>query len=273
MRLDPHSPSNLVTEDYSYAFSYDNQASCLGTMKVISALVAEGWSFANIHEGDSCDHCGARLRYVAVLKHEPTRSLIKVGETCLDNRFDLATADFHRLRQEAKLNREREALAEKRDAFLANPRNAQAFAFLAARIEANDFGFNGFYGDLHSNAVRYGALTERQVDAIHRAIERQAAYEARKAAEAALPTSPVIEGRIPITGEVLSVKWQDNGYGGREVMTVRDDRGFKVWGSTPSGLVVDKGNIITFTATVSKSDRDEAFGFFKRPTKAEVLNA
>lgn len=271
MRLDPHSPSNLVTEDYSYAFSYD--AKGYRPALVTQQLIDEGWRFASIHDGDSCDHCGARLRYVAVLKHEPTRSLIKVGETCLDNRFDLATADFHRLRQEAKLNRERQAAAEKRDAFMAVPRNAQAFALLAARIEANDFGFNGFYGDLHSNAVRYGALTERQVDAIHRAIERQAAYEARKAAEAALPTSPVIEGRIPITGEVLSVKWQDNGYGGREVMTVRDDRGFKVWGSTPSGLVVDKGNIITFTATVSRSDRDEAFGFFKRPTKAEVLNA
>ena len=275
-RLDPHSPSNLVTEDYSFAYAFDghpregDRAACV---PIVNRLVEDGWHFASIHDGDSCDHCGARLRYVAVLKHAPTRTLVKVGETCLDNRFDLATADFHRLRQQAKLNRERTALAEKREAFHADPRNARAVAFLNERLDAGDHGYEGFYFDLLSNFNRYGSLTERQVDAVHRAIEREAAYAARKAAEAALPTTPVIEGRIPITGTVLSVKWQENGYGGREVMTVRDDRGFKVWGSTPSGVTVDRGNIVAFVATVTKSDRDESFGFFKRPTKAEVLNA
>jgi hypothetical protein len=71
---------------------------------------------------------------------------------------------------------------------------------------------------------------------------------------------------------VLSVKWQENDFGGREVMTVKDDRGFLVWGSTPHAIdSVQKGDRVRFVANVERSDRDETFGFFKRPRKAEVV--
>jgi hypothetical protein len=53
-------------------------------------------------------------------------------------------------------------------------------------------------------------------------------------------------------------------------MTVRDDRGFLVWGSVPAALGgIEQGDRVQFNATVTKSDRDETFGFFKRPTKAQ----
>jgi len=51
--------------------------------------------------------------------------------------------------------------------------------------------------------------------------------------------SPVDAGR-EATGwpsrEWSSVNWQENDFGGREVMTAKDDEGFLVWGSTPRAI-------------------------------------
>lgn len=56
---------------------------------------------------------------------------------------------------------------------------------------------------------------------------------------------------------------------------------FKLWGTVPRGLTTAErtrphgatlsGSLVAFSALVERSARDECFGFFKRPTKAEVL--
>lgn len=100
--------------------------------------------------------------------------------------------------------------------------------------------------------------------------EAQAAAVLRMAAEQANEPAPapVVEGRVQITGTVRSTKWVDNAYGGSRKMLVVDDRGFKVWGTVPSALSVERGDRVSFTATVTASDDDETFGFYSRPTKA-----
>ena len=81
------------------------------------------------------------------------------------------------------------------------------------------------------------------------------------------------EGRVVITGTVLSFKWQSSEYGDVLKMLVQDDRGFRVWGSVPKSLDdAERESRISFTATVSQSDRDTKFGFFKRPTKAAIID-
>jgi hypothetical protein len=170
----------------------------------------------------------------------------------------------------------------------ADPRNAEAIDFLVERVEeSGDHGFNGFYFDLLTKARRYGSLSERQVDAALNAKTRQQERDARRAADEQ-DRRPVVEGTIQIEGEVVSTKWQENAYGGRAVMTVKDDRGFLVWGSVPSALdfidepgsepgdpgfqrALGRGDRVRFTATVTASDRDECFGFFKRPRNAQWL--
>jgi len=79
-------------------------------------------------------------------------------------------------------------------------------------------------------------------------------------------------GRVTVIGKVVSTDAKDTDYGTRYVMTVRDDRGFTVWGSQPSSLYPEVGDRIEFTASVERSDRDECFGFFKRPTKARIIS-
>jgi hypothetical protein len=80
------------------------------------------------------------------------------------------------------------------------------------------------------------------------------------------------EGRVVITGTVLSFKWQSSDYGDVLKMLVQDDRGFRVWGSVPASLDdAEREDRISFTATVTQSNDNTKFAFFKRPTKAVVL--
>lgn len=136
-------------------------------------------------------------------------------------------------------------------------------AFVAAHPEIVAYlpKLTGEFGETARRGFEeFGELTDRQVEIIR---ERMADPE----------PAPVVEGRIVVTGRVLTVKWQDSdyGYGGSYKMLVLDDRGFKVWGTVPSSLDVEPGNRVRFTGTVETSARDETFGFFKRPTKAETL--
>ena len=102
-------------------------------------------------------------------------------------------------------------------------------------------------------------------------IEAANAEEAKRQAEIdAAEPCPI--GRVAITGEVLSTKWQDSAYGGALKMLVKDDRGFKVWGSVPNSMDPNRGDRITFMAGIEPSQDDEKFGFFKRPTKAKFLD-
>jgi hypothetical protein len=271
-RTDEHSPLNLITENYAFAFAYDGhpeEGDRGASVAIVNALVEDGYRFDSTtpHNGDTCDHCGARLRYVAVLTHEPSRTLIRVGETCLDNRFALATPAFHTLRKAAALNRERRTLQTAKAAFRAVEANDEALRWLESRLDAGDHGFNGFYFDLVHKFNRYGSLSERQIAAVAKAAQRQADYDARKVIES-VDASPVLIGKQIVTGTILSTKYVDSQYGTTYKMLVRDDRGFKVFGTVPSAIdEAVKGDRVSFTATLEASTDDPTFGFYKRPTK------
>lgn len=108
-----------------------------------------------------------------------------------------------------------------------------------------------------------------------RAYDRHLESEARNADRArereAEVRTPCLTGRITVIGKVVSTDTKENDFGVRYVMTVRDDRGFTVWGTEPSSISVNVGDRVEFTATVERSDRDECFGFYSRPSKAKVL--
>jgi len=82
---------------------------------------------------------------------------------------------------------------------------------------------------------------------------------------------PVTEDRIQFEGKIINTKFQENQFGGTLKMLFEDMRGFRLWGSVPSKLLDKELNDlnIKFLATVSVSDTDSSFGFFKRPTKVE----
>lgn len=221
-------------------------------------------------ESGQCDHCGARIRYVVVMRHEPTDSYMAIGETCFVERFghaDKVAKDVDRLRKRAAAERALAKVRAEVDAWLAaDPANLEAVEYAEAHRDGNYF-----YGDLLRKLREYGPWSIRQRDAVLRGKAADAERAARDAEREAEVRIPAIEGRIVIEGEVVSTKWQESDYGGRLVFTVKDDRGFLVWGTVPSSIQPERGDRVRFTATVTRSDRDESFGFAKRPTKAEVI--
>lgn len=275
-RTDVHSPTNLVTEDYRYVTAFDSNEG----MDVASAnrdIASEGlgdkeW---HVHPDTSgwqrCSHCGQRIRYCAVMHHAPSDQLLVIGEQCLSNRFDLATRDFHRLRKAAELVRQSQRIVAERERFFTeNPSGREAYEYAIDQLQGRH---NDFLANYVSKIERYGSTSQRFVDAVLRDKAKRAERQAEQEQEVREPISDeLLEGRQQITGQVVSVKTQENDYGVREVMTVRDDRGFLVWGTVPSAIDdVVKGQRVSFVAGLQRSDKDECFGFFKRPTGAEIL--
>jgi hypothetical protein len=274
-RTDVHSPTNLVTEHYEFGYAYDSQGP--RNPRALQALLDQGYRFGQVHGGETCDHCGARLRYVAVLLHTPTRTLIKVGEQCLDNRFSLATAEFQSLRKAATLNRERTTRAAKVAALVdANP----VLAWLTYPQAWEDSNDAGTLSDMAYKMERYADLSERQVAYVASMLDRYTRYcdtvAARKAADDAAKAdgsmTPAPTGRVVVTGTVVKTAWKDNGFGGAWKMTVKADGGYRVYGTVPAALDgVEAGARVEFTATLEQAADDQYMAWAKRPSKARVL--
>lgn len=269
-RTDIHRPAALVTEDYSFIAAFDTQQGIANKPEAYvtwrNDLFAKVFATNDERGMNQCHHCGARMRYTGVLLHTPTGQHIAVGETCMDNRFALATNEFQALRKAAELDRAAHRIVKAVEAFvLANV----DLAWLASKDHTSfPFGLatNWFVCDVARKLRQYGDLSERQIEAIRKAAAQAEVRANTPVIEEVLV--PVVEGRIVITGTVLTTKWQDSDYGGSLKMLVKDERGFKVWGTVPSSVNVDRGDTITFTATVEAKEGEIGFGFFKRPSKA-----
>ena len=141
--------------------------------------------------------------------------------------------------------------------------NTEAFATEHPEIAAALPTLGTFGESLEQSVRHFGKLTEKQIAAVQKIMKDRA-----EAPEA----QPVPEGRNVVTGKIISTRFADNDFGGAWKMTVADDRGFKIWGSIPAALdEAERGDRVTFTATLERSERDDTFGFFKRPAKAEIV--
>jgi len=84
------------------------------------------------------------------------------------------------------------------------------------------------------------------------------------------PRNPKIrppEGRQEITGEVITIHEHDGIYNGLNVILKCE--GYRLWGNLPRKMKAKKGELITFTTTVSVWG--VGYGFFYNPTGGRVL--
>jgi hypothetical protein len=329
-RTDIHRPSAPEFDPETYivrGFADFHPEDGFRPVQVVSALVDEGYSFRGApHGSGQCSHCGARLRYAALLSHEPTKTLLYVGETCLDNRFSATAAEFDAMRKAAAAKAEQTRLLGKAHEFYSQHPDMVILSYIqnirvaggvetystaytygeefdtreeaeavAAKNSHNDYVITGYkrgttweektltgkwtaiLQDMAWKVQKYGDLSDKQVafarrmlgwlaEAEEKHAEREAATEAKIAAGVEVP-----EGRIVIEGTVLSTKWVESQFGSTQKMLVENEQGWKVWGSVPSSIEVDKGTKVQFTATVERSKDDALFGFFKRPAKASTI--
>lgn len=170
--------------------------------------------------------------------------------------------DEERRARKAREEAERVA-AEKREA---REIFVQENGDLVAALEAYA-GHSRFILEARADVVLHGeTLTEAQVAALRKAIDDEAQ---RLAAEIEVP-----EGRQVVEAEVLKVKDEEDTfspYGGTVWKMLVQADGFRLYGSVPSSLVgsIERGSRVRFTATLQP--KETGFGFYKRPTKAEVL--
>lgn len=289
-RTDTHRPSVLDPAEYEQVGSFDAHHED-GYEEIAPGFEHHEYSGDHAYTG-RCGHCGQAIRYGVIFHHEPSDTLIAVGLTCagtlglksLSEKEIKAKAEYHRiLKAIERFKQERPENAEVAAYFEAREQ-AQA-AYHEALGEWNEQGgigsaprptvrHNDFLSDVARKLRRYGSLSEAQVNAVLKIKARNAEFDAKREAEAAklAEVAPLAEGRYEITGEVVSTKWVDNDFGGTLKMLVKMEDGNKVYGSVPSAINVERGDKVTFTAKVERSDNDEHFGFFSRPTRAEVIS-
>jgi hypothetical protein len=130
--------------------------------------------------------------------------------------------------------------------------------------------------DMASKLAKWGSLSEKQVAFAQKMLDDESA-----------PKATIEEGRREVTGTVVSVKYHEGNWGSSYKMTVKLADGCMVWGTIPAALEtvardawnaaynpgdfedVLKGATITYTVTVTRSEKSSDFGFGKRPTIAD----
>lgn len=212
--------------------------------EVVKALKAEGFEFAFHQEEGKCGHCGQRIAYAALLTSQRLREMIYVGETCLHERFrsGLTKRQFHARRKEAAAHRERIRIPARIEALAAeHPGLAELTYPEALRNHSN------FVNDIAARFTSTGRLSERQIEAVLKAIATQTAHHAKIEAKEieqarALGRGDIMlapSGENLVEGEIKKVYWSSVHAGWNNVvetlrMRVDDERGFSVLGTVPS---------------------------------------
>lgn len=286
-RTDAHRPATLVTEDYEYLFAFDNQqpGRLIGVDMDWWRSITNWDPSVPDHRGThQCHHCGAYIRYVALLRHLPTGYALAVGETCLENRFELASTEFHKLRKAAELDRKAQGIKTAAAAFVAAVEDEATRTALAKDADLSGSDLEGWaldtFTDIRRKLWYYGDMSAKQLALVVKLVSEATAKKAQAAARQAERDSEVTVaapvGRVEFTGKVVSLKFHDNDFGGTYKITVKvttPEGVYLVWVSKPSGVQLAVGVTVTMTATLTRSDDKAHFAFGKRPSKASVVAA
>lgn len=283
-RTDRHRPSAAEFDPQDYDFTgavFDARADWPQAndyfLAVRAELIEQGYTFSGVHGGTGqCDHCGSFLRYSALMIHVPTRSLIYVGEQCLDNRFSgMTKGEFDKARKAAALDRARQLLKSK-FAEMCEDNQDLAYATYASNIGCaitdNGQRWEDRYGkswgistlrDIANKAYQYSNISEKQAALVAKILAELADAEAvtaererkRAAEKAARPNAAIgtVGERLDFEGTVV---WCDDFVNNFDpngsmytIMIIATAEGTVKWKA--SKLVnVERGETVKFKATV-----------------------
>lgn len=291
-RTDAHSPTNMDPADYQYVAAFDNGApGFLVNVDMDWWRSITNWPKATEHRGThQCHHCGARIRYFAIMKHLPTGEHIAIGETCLDNRFELESkAQFDALRKAAALDRQKQRIKTAVLEWLEHqsPEVVEVFQ-KDSEIDTVLGGTLSAYAkrvllSMKNNLWRYGELTEKQLAFAHTLIAEAPAKHAeqeRIAAErAAEVLVPAPEGKgVDFEGVVIKTVTECGDYGWYTKLTIKvttTEGVWLVWVTEPKALAGNggtlRGDVVRMRANLTRSNRDAHFAFGKRPSQAQLI--
>ena len=268
-RNDVHRPSEIEPLDYVFvSLGYQKSEDIEDAYSIAEnfRLLREfrertGAKYSQHAHGGNCHVCGAHCIYTAIFHHVPSNTLIRTGMDCAEKLFDCDANLFRKFREDCKAAKFHKAGKLKAKQVLTDA--GLEIAWEQSRLSdcpidepawkckqcdnqgcENCPSGNSWHVlcSIVGNLIRYGDISDKQVDLLRKLsdkianwdtvkAERAAKLEAERAASKDCPT-----GKALITGEVLSTKFVDNQYGGSLKMLVRSDDGYKVWGSVPSSL-------------------------------------
>lgn len=255
-----------LVENLVKRFGLDNEPGEIG--EFVLGIETDEWTGSDTAR---CVTCGSVLAHVVVFNHS-TEGPVAVGRDCAKD-FYASSEEEMRVRraiEKAEIENRKAKVAEEWAKWLAiRPDIAEAF---------ERFGDHDIIADIAEKGATYGDISPKAAALVRKIAKEETVRRAEallaEEAEAAAGDEPVpvTDERIEFTGTVLKRYWKSNDYGEKLVMIFLDDRGFKVWGTVPSKLGDSEvGDRLKFAATVTVSDEDPGFGFFKRPTKAALL--
>jgi hypothetical protein len=296
-RNDIHSPSNIIPEDYVFVafgcIKIEGDPSAVfaaqqARLDLDNHMARTGGTWSSHAHGGVCHICGAHAIYTIIFWHEKTNTYIRTGNDCAD-KLSYSESYFnafqHEIRAANKLAKgKKAAIAAWNEAGLTRGLGiAQEFRNLpgifepsvlataeqreAYRLRERRWQYGEKIASMLATTELHGVLSPKRISAItfltdkHNRWEQiQAEFEAAHEKADACPT-----GRVTVTGTVLKIETKDSEFGLVEKMTVKADGGFMVYVSVPRGVLVQRGDTITFIATVTPSTSDPKFGFGSRP--------
>jgi hypothetical protein len=253
-------PSEAILAEYSDEMNYlDIELERFGTS--LEEILYSGWD-------RTCDACGTAFFHGAIFEDVRTSTLVRVGGNCGAQYFG-AVSKARVMSDLAKRAEENAAMRVKADAFIAEHDLADVLTHDHHIVQS-----------IKGGLFRYGSISDKQIALIFKIQREDNTREEVKATER--PGTPVVAGdRLVVTGKIISLKLKQNNYNPygpsipKIVVQVDDaDNFYRVWGTLSASLEdagADIGSVVTFTANVDRSDDDESFGFFKRPSKASVV--
>ena len=281
-RTDAHRPSAIDPDEYVFVSFHDHRPDAwavnLAEQRAFRAHIERtGGKFSGHDHGGVCHVCGnVNAMSVARFWHRPSNTYIEVGATCADKLHGGEAINFRAFRERAAAGIAAAAGRRKAENIL---REAGLDAAWAVFTAEDDGGHQeeATVRDIVGKLVRYGSLSEAQVNFLRALIDRiarRAEIAAQRAAEdeAAAPV-PVIDGRVEIVAEFVSARVEEGPYGAAVKALFRHATGYKLWGTLPASIAdAKRGDTVKFTARISPSDRDPKFGFASRPSKASFIN-
>lgn len=273
MRTDIHRPSAIKPEDYQYVavvLSDSQEDMDFGTNAANRAIFMEhmartGGHYSMHEHGGTCHICGASAASIAIFYHPESNRYIRTGLDCAQ-KLDMGDAtEFRNWRKGLKGARELQAGKNKARAVIEELGLSLAWEAAAS---------NHIIADMLGKLVRYGNLSDKQIEFLRKLVhqyEHREELAAQKAAERAksqhvgeVGKRQVFECLIMATPS-YETQW---GYTYVNIMLVGDNK--VIYKGRHLG---QKGTTVRFTAMVDKHDEREGElqTIVSRPTKIETV--
>jgi len=281
-RFDVHRPSVIDPSDYEYVSMECIKIESLGDCLFIQAqrerlrehMAMTGGTYSGHDHGGNCGVCGnANAIYTSQFYHKKTNSYVRVGSECAEK---LGCYEMESFKSKCANWLDAKAGKNKAKAKLEAAGIGGAWAVFEKKEAATNE--EATVQDIVGKLVKYGSISDKQESYLAKLMDRigrAGEIAAQRAAEtAAAAPVPVVEGRMKVEGEVLTVKEVQGFYGKQTKMLVRHASGWKVWSTVPANIVdagIARGDRVEFVAAIKVSDDDPKFGFASRPAQGKVF--